>query len=114
MYYFVTPKMGEFLKKTRIKLGILQEDLAGEVMSTGTVSNIENGNRRVGEEKLRYICEQLSIKFEDLLSLHEDEEQNTRDMDHLNLLFIESRLEINPEDAKRRMEVLGDNDMIPL
>lgn len=104
--------MGEFLRNARLKQGMLQEELAGEFMSTGTISNIERGHRKVGEDKLRYICEVLSLSFDELIALGEEESYSLDEMQQLHLLFIESDLYFRPEEAKNRIQAFENNPWV--
>src|SRR6185312_3708944 len=59
---------GERVKRLRIERGLLQRDVAGEVMSTGYLSRLERGERQPTARVLRYLAERLGVSTEELLA----------------------------------------------
>lgn len=52
-------QLGELLKERRKSLGFKQKQLADDILSLSTTSNIENGKRKVSEDTIAHYCRKL-------------------------------------------------------
>lgn len=109
---FVPYELGELLRKSRLKEGITQEELADELgFSTATLSKIERGTTRVSKAKLIRICTKFNINYDEYLSRYVLKQEKVDEL-NLDLLFmvIEHDLNmINPEKAWGKIRKLDLN-----
>ncbi|WP_044640903.1 tetratricopeptide repeat protein [Risungbinella massiliensis] len=105
-YHYITPTMGDRLKQARIELGLSIEKLSDDMLSTGTISNLERGNRNVSQEKLRYLCTKVNLIYEELISLEEEPQKLTSELIDLELLMIEQELDTRSDEAWKRLQAL--------
>ncbi|PLS38039.1 hypothetical protein CYV26_04745 [Carnobacterium maltaromaticum] len=73
--------LGDFIKTTRIKNGLTQHQLAKDICTQSTISNIENGITMPNFITLELLAERLKIRL--------DEFYKTDETETTNELFIE-------------------------
>lgn len=95
-YIYIHAELGKQIRSVRKKKKLRQEDLADDLISTGTISKIECGSHHIGKEKLRYLCDKLEIGLESLL--HSDERPDQQQLnDQIVMMGIEMKGTIDPE-----------------
>lgn len=74
-YIYVSSELGKRIREVRKQKKFRQEDLADDLISTGTISKIECGAHQIGKGKLKHLCNKLEIKLDDLEINDTDEPQ---------------------------------------
>ncbi|SFI98287.1 helix-turn-helix domain-containing protein [Thermoflavimicrobium dichotomicum] len=107
---FVSLELGELIKRVRKGKGFRQEDLADDLISTATISNIERGAYTVSKSKLEHICSKLGLDL-DHLSLPKQEELSEEEI-RFELVMIEHDIDAcNFEHAWKGLQRLSlEND----
>ncbi|SFX12437.1 Helix-turn-helix domain-containing protein [Thermoactinomyces sp. DSM 45891] len=96
-YIYIHAELGKQIRLARKKKSLRQEDLADDLISTGTISKIECGSHHIGKEKLQYLCDKLEIGFDSLLHTEERQEQQQHLNDQIVMMGIEMKGTIDPE-----------------
>ncbi|WP_168188676.1 helix-turn-helix domain-containing protein [Thermoflavimicrobium daqui] len=100
---FVSLKLGELIKKARKGKGFRQEDLADDLISTATISNIERGAYTVSKSKLEHVCSKLELDLENI-NLPEKEEFSEREMQFLLIMLEQDIDACNLEHAWKSLQ----------
>lgn len=100
-------QLGELLKERRKSLGFKQKQLADDILSPSTISNIENGKRKVSEDTIAHYCRKLGWKLEEipqyLLEGNKRKEDKTKELE-LQLRSLE--IDIDYGNLKHKLKEL--------
>lgn len=80
------------IKQERKRLGISQEALADEEISTGTISHMKSGGYRIGKEKVECICKKLNMPMDELFSVSPAKTDDEEDLE-FELITLEHTLD---------------------
>ncbi len=63
-FILISPELGDLIRKTRKEKKKRQEDLADDIISPSTISNIERGACQVSKNKFEHLCKKLDLDLE--------------------------------------------------
>lgn len=96
------------IKKLRTKLGYSQEEFAKliGVKNRTTISQIENGDRKISVEEIKKIAEKLNTSIDYLLGMEKNIEINLEDKPILKKIKHEIRIDVPQKNLAKFKEVL--------
>lgn len=108
-YVYIPSEVGSYLRNKRKELGLSQADLSyDDVVSTGTVSNIEKGGCKVSKTKLTFYCEKISIDIAELDDLLHQSKSTENPAINLELKIVEHTMDlISPDQGLNELEKLS-------
>ncbi|AUS09968.1 hypothetical protein C1X05_14795 [Laceyella sacchari] len=92
-YIVITPELGNLIRRARKRKRARQEDLADEIISTATISNIERGACQVSREKLDHLCKKIGVDLNKTSSILQVQDFSEEDIKN-RLVAIENDIDL--------------------